>query len=80
MDPEFEGLSQIDGYEATQATNALIVETVFRRKGISRLRALMPFRGTPDALLALLAQDIPELARDGDRWWKRTAAFYAGGR
>ncbi len=80
LDPEFEGATQIDGYEAAQATNALLVEAVMRRKGIDAVRALMPFQGGPDDLLARLARDIPDLRQDPDGWWRRTAELYAGGR
>ena len=73
MDPDFEGLVEIDGYEAAQATNALLVESVFRRKGIAGVRALMPFRGGASAFLAQVEPDIPELRKDPDGWWRETA-------
>ncbi len=79
IDPDFEGLTQIEGYEAAQATNALLIESVFRRKGMPAVRALLPFRGTPDEFLALVARDIPELAKDPNGWWRKTAAAYAEG-
>ncbi len=63
--------------DAGYATDALMIDAVYRRAGIAGVRALM---GTPrgaDALLAALRTRLPEAARDIDGWWRSTAAAFA---
>lgn len=72
-----------DMTDAFNATGALIVDAVYRRAGITGLRALAQLNNNPNVLLpALLAQlGITGLDPGAlDRWWRTQAARISSGR
>jgi len=63
--------------DAFYATGALIVDTVFRRAGLSGLRSLALLNNQPNALLAALPAQLGLAPSDQsglDRWWRGDAA------
>jgi hypothetical protein len=63
--------------DAFYATGALIVDTVYRRAGLSGLRALALLNNQPSALLAALPAQLGLAASDQsalDLWWRSEAA------
>lgn len=66
--------------EAQYATGALLVDGIYRRRGVAGLRAL---RTAPDSLPALLRFVAEQLDRPStepaalDRWWRATAPAFA---
>ncbi len=65
--------------DAGYATDALIVDAVYRRAGIAGIRAFLGLTRGTDAVLAALRERFPDAARDIDAWWRHTAAAYAAG-
>lgn len=63
--------------DAFYATGALVVDTVFRRAGISGLRALAQLNRDPKVLVAALPAQLGLATSDQsalDRWWRTQAA------
>jgi hypothetical protein len=69
--------------DAYYATGALVVDAVYRRAGLSGLRALAQLNNDPSALLAALPAQLGINTSDQkalDRWWRTQAARMAGAR
>jgi hypothetical protein len=67
--------------DAFYATAALVVDAVYRRSGITGLRALAQLRGDPNSLLEALPAQVGLSASDQgtlDRWWHDQTARMAG--
>ncbi len=64
--------------DAGYATDALIVDAIYRRAGIAGVRVFMGIPRGTDAMLAALRGRFPAAARDIDAWWRRTAEGFAG--
>jgi hypothetical protein len=63
--------------EAFYATGALVVDAVYRRAGLTGLRALALLNNDPKTLLAALPAQVGLAASDQsalDRWWRSEAA------
>lgn len=62
--------------DAHRATGALVVDTIYRRGGLSGLRALALMKGDADAMLAALPAQLGLAPSDPtalDRWWRSEA-------
>lgn len=62
--------------DADRATEALVVDTIYRRRGISGLRAFALLRHDTDTLLAALPTHLGLASADPaalDRWWRNEA-------
>jgi hypothetical protein len=62
--------------DAHRATGALVVDTIYRRGGITGLRAFALVRRDPDTLLAALPAQLGLASGDPtalDRWWRAEA-------
>jgi hypothetical protein len=69
--------------DAYYATGALVVDAVYRRAGLSGLRALAQLNNDPSALLAALPAQLGITSSDQttlDRWWRAQAARMSGTR
>ena len=67
--------------DAYYATGALVVDAVYRRAGLSGLRALAQLNNDPSALLAALPAQLGISTSDRtalDRWWRAQAARMSG--
>jgi hypothetical protein len=67
--------------DAFYATGALVVDAVYRRAGITGLRALAQLSGDPNPLLAALPAQLGLSSSDQsaiDRWWRAAAARTSG--
>jgi hypothetical protein len=64
--------SDADRSDALRTTGAMLVDAVYRRRGVAELRALNATAIGPDATLAALRRELPEYASDLDRWWRAT--------
>jgi hypothetical protein len=67
--------------DAFYATGALAVDAVYRRTGITGLRALGQLGGDPSLLLAALPAQLGLSSSDQstlDRWWRAEAARISG--
>lgn len=63
--------------EAFYATGALVVDAIFRRAGLTGLRALALLNNDPKTLIAALPAQVGLAAADQsalDRWWRSQAA------
>jgi hypothetical protein len=63
--------------EAFYATGALVVDAVYRRAGLTGLRAFASLNSDPKTLLAALPAQVGLAASDQsalDRWWRSEAA------
>ncbi len=70
-----------DQTDAFYATGALIVDTVYRRAGITGLRALAQLNRDPNTLQAALPTQLGLASSDHsalDRWWRAEAAQKSG--
>ncbi|MBX6363714.1 MAG: hypothetical protein IRZ00_07595 [Gemmatimonadetes bacterium] len=63
--------------DALYATDALIVEAIYRDAGVAGLRRLTRVPAGTDAILDALRRALPAEANDLDRWWRRAPAEYA---
>ena len=69
--------------DAYYATGALVVDAVYRRAGLSGLRALAQLNNDPSTLLAALPAQLGISTSDQtalDRWWRDQAARLSGTR
>jgi hypothetical protein len=69
--------------EAFYATAAVVVDAVYRRAGITGLRALAQLSNDPKALLSALPVQLGLTASDQsalDSWWRAQAARVSGKR
>jgi len=69
--------------DAYYATGALVVDAVYRRAGLSGLRALAQLNNDPSTLLAALPAQLGISTSDQtalDRWWRDEAARLSGTR
>jgi len=69
--------------EAFTATGALLVDAVYRRSGITGLRAFAQLNQNPSALLPALAAQLGFTGSDPgalDRWWRSQTARITSGR
>jgi len=69
--------------DAFYATGALIVDAVYRRAGVTGLRALAQLSNDPTVLLPALPAQLGLSGSDQsalDRWWRIQTTRISGGR
>lgn len=69
--------------DAFNATGALVVDAVYRRRGITGLRALAQLSNDPNALLPALPAELGLAGSDQsalDRWWRTHTTRMSGAR